>query len=101
LSLVGPGVDLDQQFSLVHILPFAEIYFHDLPVDAAFDVRRVERRNRAKASQVDRNILFLHWSSRNGNGARCGRLRLLLFGVGTAAAAQGEGTDGHRRKGYS
>ena len=54
---------------------------HDLAVDAALDVRRVERRHRAQADQVDRHILLLHLGHGHRNRARSGSLRLLLFGV--------------------
>src|SRR5579862_437672 len=49
LHLVWTRVNLDQQFARSDILSLADIYLHDLPVDAALDVGGVERGHRSQA----------------------------------------------------
>ena len=41
-GLVGPRVDLDQRFALLHQVAFFEMDAHQLPVDAALDGDRVD-----------------------------------------------------------
>jgi len=68
--LVGARIDQDQQVSLLHILAFFEIYLHDLSVNPALDIRRIERGHRSQAGQVNGNILLLHLRHCHRNRSR-------------------------------
>ena len=56
LHLVGPRIDLHQQFALLDLLPFTEVDLGDLAVHARLHRNRVERRHRSETAQVHRHI---------------------------------------------
>src|SRR6267154_3709295 len=86
LYLEGSRIDYDQQFPLLHILAFSYVYLHDLAVNAALDVCRIESCHRSKTGKVNRYVLLFHLGHCNRDGTRTCSLRLLLFGVAAAAA---------------
>ena len=86
LHLVGAVINFNQQVTFADALSFDEVNLHDLAIDAALDVGGVECRYRAQSGEIDGDILALDGRHRNRDGMGTGGMRLLLFGIGDAAA---------------
>ena len=64
LRLVGPWIDLCEQITRMHGLPFIEGDLGDLPLDLAAHQHRVVGDDRTNAAQIDRHVLAADHSRR-------------------------------------
>jgi hypothetical protein len=85
LSLEGPRVDLNEQITRVHELPFGEGDLDDVTIDPALDSNRIERLDCADTAHNDWKVLRFGGGGENRDGLLL--MTLVESGLGFMTAA--------------
>ena len=95
-SLIGPGIDLDEQITLLDHLAFLEGNLVDLAIDPCSHRHGIEALYRSEPGQVDRKVGLLDRSDGNADGGsfflRCGLGSSLVGAMSLPAIIAGPGS---------